>query len=286
MDQNYGYHPLNKEPYGISHIAPSLFVSCCGQDVLRYRKFSQARPTGRLDYYFLFVTEGYIEVHVENRSFHLEKGHCCCIPPYVPHEIRYPATEHIEVYWTHFSGVLAPTYYEKIFDESPLVTIPMSVTIQPTVTLEKMITELQLQDDGYEEACSSLFTLFFTQLRRSLTNKKRDPLIQDLLLYMHRHLGTIKTVDDMACHVNLSTSRLIHRFTQAMETAPMTYLIKLRMERAVHLLSTSDLSIKEIADKVGYNNPLYFSNGFKKYYGESPSSYRKNIGTKGLPRIY
>jgi AraC family transcriptional regulator, transcriptional activator of pobA len=40
-------------------------------------------------------------------------------------------------------------------------------------------------------------------------------------------------------------------------------------------LSTTSLSIKEIAYEIGYIDPFYFSNQFKKYFGTSPKQYRE-----------
>lgn len=46
------------------------------------------------------------------------------------------------------------------------------------------------------------------------------------------------------------------------------------MERAKHLLLSSNLSISEISFSIGYENPLYFSRLFRKYTGSSPTEFR------------
>ena len=64
--------------------------------------------------------------------------------------------------------------------------------------------------------------------------------------------------------------------------APTQYLRKLRMERALELLETSLLSIKEIAAKVGYNDSSHFMREFKKSYGSTPSQYRAAYLTEAV----
>ena len=54
------------------------------------------------------------------------------------------------------------------------------------------------------------------------------------------------------------------------------YLIRIRMEKAKLLLKKTDLKMYEIASRVGYDNPAYFSVAFKRYYGKSPSEIQRH----------
>lgn len=54
-------------------------------------------------------------------------------------------------------------------------------------------------------------------------------------------------------------------------------ILSLRMVNAQSLLENTEYNIGEIAEIVGYDNPLYFSRVFKKEYGVSPAQYRKNL---------
>jgi two-component system response regulator YesN len=56
----------------------------------------------------------------------------------------------------------------------------------------------------------------------------------------------------------------------------VSYLMHIRMEEAKSLLRTTDLKAFEIADKVGYTDPNYFSFSFRKQVGISPKEYRNN----------
>ena len=69
-------------------------------------------------------------------------------------------------------------------------------------------------------------------------------------------------------------------FKKELGISPLEYLTSLRMKNAERLLAavwTSEYAIAEIAHMCGYENALYFSRVFRKYYGCSPSQYLKKI---------
>jgi AraC-like DNA-binding protein len=53
------------------------------------------------------------------------------------------------------------------------------------------------------------------------------------------------------------------------------YLNHLRMQRAVQLLNSTNLSIKAIGDQLGFSDQFYFSRAFTKLHGHSPSEHRR-----------
>jgi transcriptional regulator GlxA family with amidase domain len=88
---------------------------------------------------------------------------------------------------------------------------------------------------------------------------------------LHRHLP----VGDMAASVNLSYSRLEHLFKAETSMTPVSYLKKLRIERARELLETTFLTNQQIIIKVGMYDESHFVKDFKKAYGLQPTQYRK-----------
>jgi AraC-like DNA-binding protein len=59
---------------------------------------------------------------------------------------------------------------------------------------------------------------------------------------------------------------------------PTEFIRILRLKRAAQLLRESQLNVSEIAYKVGFNNPKYFSNYFKEEFGVLPSIYQDKEG--------
>lgn len=74
---------------------------------------------------------------------------------------------------------------------------------------------------------------------------------------------------------DISESYCARIFKQAYDCSLTTYLIKKKIGEAQTLLLTSDLSVKEIGDRVGYHNQSYFSKIFTQTVGTSPLRYQK-----------
>lgn len=86
-----------------------------------------------------------------------------------------------------------------------------------------------------------------------------------------------KSLDiNMICnHLNISSSYFSRIFKTETNETFMQYLTKVRMEKAKDLLMNSDYKVYEISEKVGYEDPHYFSYNFKKKTGVKPTQYRK-----------
>lgn len=84
-------------------------------------------------------------------------------------------------------------------------------------------------------------------------------------------------ISDIASYIGITRSYLTHIFKQKMEISPQEYLVSYRLEQGSRLLRTTRMSIGEIAEKIGYENPLTFSKIFKNVYGVSPKNYRLRV---------
>lgn len=74
---------------------------------------------------------------------------------------------------------------------------------------------------------------------------------------------------------HMNDSYLSRIFKRELGFSFSKYLNRLRMERAIELLNTTDLKAYQIAESVGIPDAYYFSNCFKKYTGKSVRDYRK-----------
>lgn len=84
----------------------------------------------------------------------------------------------------------------------------------------------------------------------------------------------------LAQRFGMSLRTLNRRFKAATGQTPLQYLQEIRINSARDLLRTSNLSISEIADKIGYQDTGYFNSLFKKQLGASPSEYRATVRAK------
>ena len=85
---------------------------------------------------------------------------------------------------------------------------------------------------------------------------------------------------DVAERFGMSVRTFNRRFKEATGTPPLQYLQVLRIDMAKELLQTSNLSISEIAYKVGYQDMGHFAGLFKKLLATTPSQYRATVRAK------
>jgi len=93
--------------------------------------------------------------------------------------------------------------------------------------------------------------------------------------YMRAHLNEPMRISTLCAIVKLSPSRFFELFKRVTGDTPLNWFIRARMQWAGELLESSPLQIKEVAWRVGYEDPFYFSRLFKSVHGISPSGYRK-----------
>ena len=84
-------------------------------------------------------------------------------------------------------------------------------------------------------------------------------------------------VDAYAKQYHVSTNLFLRNIKMYTVTTPKQFILQKRINNAETLLQNKQYNIKEIAQIIGYDNPLYFSRIFQRTKGISPSEYRKNI---------
>lgn len=83
-------------------------------------------------------------------------------------------------------------------------------------------------------------------------------------------------VDQLQKELLISYPHMYRKIKGLTGCTPSLYIRQLRLERAAYFLQQSDMQIRQIAFKVGFNTPNYFTSCFLEYFGCTPSTYRKN----------
>lgn len=95
------------------------------------------------------------------------------------------------------------------------------------------------------------------------------------LNFIDSNISEKLTLDEIGKFAGIGKTVLKSLFNTYLEKSPGQYIINLRMNQAVIMLENEPYSIKYVASACGYENPLYFSNAFKKHFGYSPRNYLK-----------
>lgn len=122
------------------------------------------------------------------------------------------------------------------------------------------------------------------ELRQNIRLRRKDTtrsLVEQARAYLSDHYADPDLgVDTLAGELNVSPAYFSTLFKRETGEGFVAYLTRLRMEKALEYLNTTDDKTYIISDKVGYADPNYFSYVFKKQYGVAPSKYRHREGTE------
>ena len=180
-----------------------------------------------------------------------------------------------------------------------LLQIPTAITSfqqwQPGVTaLEDVITKLREQHNCYifigvgkvyRDALylhHSYRQAKIARRRPALTNlhlryyedlTTYEP-VQQAITYIEHHYTEPLTIQQVAAHINFSTSHFSRIFKREVGRSFVDYVAITRINKALPYLRKQQYKLDVISTKVGFNTPNYFSMSFKKYVGFSPKVYR------------
>jgi len=99
--------------------------------------------------------------------------------------------------------------------------------------------------------------------------------MEKIITHIHENFSRTITVNELAKLANVSPSHLAPTFKKQTGYAPVEYILKMRMERAMMLLAHSSKTVAEIAEEVGYDSVTAFIKIFKRKTNYAPSVYRK-----------
>jgi AraC family transcriptional regulator, arabinose operon regulatory protein len=104
-----------------------------------------------------------------------------------------------------------------------------------------------------------------------------DNRVRAAMDHICRSFAEPLSVGDIANVCGLSVSRLSHLFVEQVGTTPQKFIEQQRLSRAAQLLCLTRRRIKEISRDVGYDDPFYFTQRFRRHSGKSPSAYRRAV---------
>ena len=251
-----------------------VLVNVCGRYSGENISFKTHSLFGRKDYYLIYVTEGALKICIEDKIINAEKGSVVIFPPKYKYE--YYGEPPLKYLYTHFTG----SYVEQFLNDcgfSPLPVIKKcNFSFKITNDFNKLLETFNINSNLKTQKCAYLLEHLLISISDNLVKTEDRVSIDNSLAYIHSNYTKKLEIPTLAKMENLSNSRYITLFREKTGKSPNKYIIDLRIYLALDLLKNTDKPIKEIAEKVGYFDPYFFSALFKKHVGVSPKTYRKN----------
>lgn len=252
-----------------------------------------AAAASRAEYIIHFILSGEGFYSARGNTWALGPGRMFLIYPDEP--VAYCADKNNPwtYLWIGFKGVRVDTILKNCGFSKNTLTLPAPAPEEYKNCFEELFAHksLSFSDSLCREAILlRLFAVLSGHHARLAAENTKEPGGYSDNAYINLAIDHINktymqglTVSDIAGAVGVTRSHLNHIFQKELGVSIQNFLISFRLHKSANLLVSTALSIKEIADQVGYNDQLVFSKAFKKKFGVSPKSYRvsRNEGETG-----
>lgn len=182
----------------------------------------------------------------------------------------------------------APPGFQALFNPGDAARFGTRLHLAPdnrkeiTSMVDAIDREMTTKAPGHRPFVRGLFVQLTVTLSRlySEPNRPSEAALLELepvLDFLRRTFDRDLTLADLANRAGMSVSTLLRRFRTATGTSPVEFLLRLRLDRAREILSTTDRRITEIAFDCGFQDSNYFTRQFKRHTGKSPRAYRHSL---------
>jgi AraC-like DNA-binding protein len=163
--------------------------------------------------------------------------------------------------------------------EKPIYHVGYSADI---VNLYRSALKASLEEAAFVQQTlagivNHLIGLMYSLERNIILSKDSDrvTMVNRARLRIREALESPLTIQQIAAEMGVSYSNFRKLFKEFTGISPALYQQDLKLQRAKELLSTTDMSIKEIAYQLYFESPDYFSSKFKTKTGQKPSDFRQ-----------
>lgn len=256
-----------------------MTVVNCNDRMLGDRLHTTLRENGRPDFGVQYIAEGkgYFEDDGEIKVF--EKGSIILFFPNVRQHYYFLEEDKTELMWSHFYGegckILEPLRSDKT------IHIVLRNPKEFERILKKLVTAYNEKGTYHETVCNGYMMILLALIMKNAIDRSiytDNPINEDLdkvISYMHLNYEKPIDLDLYAKMCYVSRSRFIHIFKNYTGDSPYHFQLKIRIERAVEMLTITTMTVSECAEAVGFNDTSYFCRIFKKITSKNPSSYRE-----------
>ena len=213
---------------------------------------------------------------IDSRKYALEAGDSFLVYPDTTVHYYADSQEPWEYIWVGFNGMDAERYVD-MTDFSRKTPVFRGLHSEALAELLRRIYQAYGTAPWETMAMTGKLYLLLSYLAEHADNRvqRRDGVdcAEAAADYIINHYAEPMTVEALADHLSVSHSSLYRKFVQRYQISPKRFLLEYRIDRASTLLATTNHSVQEISNSVGFDDPFYFSRVFKEIQGMSPRRY-------------
>ena len=240
-------------------------------------------PHIHLDFEFLLILDGQIEVIMREERMTLSPGDICIINPLQSHEFRAAASAPALL----LSLQVPPAFCSSICPDTDHITFEtrhLQSTALRGILLNLAISHFRNRQWDPLRCHYLIIQFFYELIQRTEYHtdhnhswKQAVPVgnrIRSILDYIDVHYEDKISLQDIADNLDISVYYLSHYFKNYMGVGLQEYIMRFRCEKARRLLLTTRESVLSISLMCGFSDAKYLTQRFRKQYGTSPGEYR------------
>ena len=265
MECFYGRGSINTDKTSDEYISVNNFGYYKNID----QGFSVKREKGRLDYQIIYIDKGYGYFWLNDNFVKVTAGNFVILFPGEKNHYEFTSDSLTDYYWIHFTGRGVAEILNKLKLEDNVFEVGDFFEFKEAISaMSKSCVGEDFTTESYLSSC--IYTLLAKTSRKIYI---QDTPIRKILVKMQSE--SIKTFNNStyAKMCGLSDYHFIRVFKKITGRTPHQYMAKITVNKAIDLLSTTNLNVSETARLLGFDDSLYFSRFFKKETGLSPKKY-------------
>jgi AraC-like DNA-binding protein len=236
------------------------------------------------DYYLLhFIESGFGHFTTEHRKYALGPGDCFLIHPGQLVSYVSDQEQPWRYRWAAFTGADADELVLQagFSPQQPVLTTEEG-TVIPGAVAGMMQSFYANKESAHLTSLGYLYLIIGEAAERHLSSSRLagaesqvKRTVKQMIHYMASQYAHPVSIEQMCGSLGYNRAYLSRIFKQETGLSPVTYLLKLRIEKSRQLLrERPELSVEQVAASVGLTDALYFSRQFKRFCSQSPTSYR------------
>ena len=243
------------------------------------------------------ITYGCVKAQIGTEIFEASSGDILFVPPEMVFRLEStdgPATARgmifnssiIEENMENFDTEILYMFYVQAKNKITLFSDGHPVHAQLSRLMQEAYDEYSLKDVCYKLPIRASIYMLMTVLLRYFCGSKdeQDRMIyhnvlrlRPVMSYISEHFKEKIYIESLSDMISVSPDYFTKMFKDSIGKTPIDYINGLRVNYSMKLLCTTDMSMAQIAEDIGFCNPNYFHKIFKQYMGVSPLAYRKSI---------
>jgi AraC-like DNA-binding protein len=285
VNENDALWGITINTVGYQHIAPNAPYPPNNHPT----RYLFSTDKGRIleEYQLLYISKGKGTLITDNnRKEQVRQGNMFLLFPNEWHNYMPDNETGWDEYWIGFKGINIDQRVQNGFFNKQKSVFNVGINDEIVQLYKQAIQIAKEQKTGYQQILAGivnhLLGLAYYLDKNNLFEDSKSAIVNKAKILMLENIYTNTSTECISEKLNVSYSLFRKLFKEYTGLAPLQYIQQIKLQKSKELLTHSDDPIKEIAYKMGFDNPEYFFTLFKKKTGMTPIKYREFTQGKGI----